>query len=333
MHALLEKLSAGKLLSRAEAALAMRSITSGTVPNEHIATFLTALNKRPVDAEELGGFRETLLELATPLRSEMALLDVCGTGGDGKDTFNISTAAAFVVAACGVPVAKHGNYSVSSRCGSSNVLEALGVPLPKNESDALRQLETANVTFLHAPFWHPAMKAVAPVRKELGVKTVFNLLGPLINPARPRYQLIGVHSLELAELFGSILEREDIVFSVVRTEDGYDEISLTSPAHKRHRHGKAILTPKDFGAESLKPAALMGGISIAENAECLQKILEGQGTEAQTSVVAANAALALSLVRQEAKLAELYAEAASAIRSAKAFGVLSNVRKSYGHNS
>jgi anthranilate phosphoribosyltransferase len=221
------------------------------------------------------------------------VMDVCGTGGDGKNTFNISTLSSFVVAAAGQPVAKHGNYGVSSVSGSSNILEHFGYKFT-NDIDALkRNLDEANICFMHAPLFHPAMKNVGPIRKELGVKTFFNMLGPMVNPAFPTRQLVGVFSLELARQYGYLYQNTDKQFLILHSLEGYDEVSLTCPFKYFYNEGEKVATPKDLGLKQLKYEDIRGGQTVEESARIFMTILEGKGTDAQNSVVTANAAMAL----------------------------------------
>ena len=226
--------------------------------------------------------------------SEFSPIDLCGTGGDGKDTFNISTLASFVTAGAGVKVAKHGNYGVSSGCGSSNVLEHLGVKF-SNDADFLKRcIDQAGICNLHAPLFHPAMKNVAPIRRELGIKTFFNMLGPLVNPAFPKHQLTGVFNLELARLYGYLFEKTDQNFTILYALDGYDEISLTGPAKAIRNQGEQLITAQDFGVAPLSEKQISGGDSIPSSAAIFTAILDGKGSEAQNNVVCANAAMALA---------------------------------------
>jgi len=253
---------------------------------------------RSITIEELQGFRDALLELCIPVNLEgYNTIDLCGTGGDGKDTFNISTLASFVTAGADVKVTKHGNYGVSSACGSSNVLEHLGVKF-SNDNDFLKtSLDKAGICVLHAPLFHPAMKNVAPIRRDLGVKTFFNMLGPMVNPAFPKNQMVGVFSLELLRMYSYLYQNTDKNYSIIHALDGYDEISLTGDAKVINNNTEQILTPNDFGVNSLNQGDIYGGDSIESAANIFVNILNGKGTEAQNNVVCANAALAISTVK------------------------------------
>jgi anthranilate phosphoribosyltransferase len=224
-------------------------------------------------------------------------IDLCGTGGDGKDTFNISTLASFVTAGAGVKVTKHGNYGVSSACGSSNVMEYLGVKF-SNDIDFLKQcLDKAGICVLHAPLFHPAMKNVAPIRRELGVKTFFNMLGPMVNPAFPKNQMVGVFSLELLRMYSYLYQNTDKNYSIIHALDGYDEVSLTGAAKVVNNQSEQVLNASDFGVSELKQKDIYGGDSVDSSAKIFTQVMDGNGTEAQNNVVCANAALAISTVK------------------------------------
>lgn len=324
MRALLEHLFQHKTLSRQQAQAVLLEIASGRHSHAQIAAFLTAFLMRGLTLDELRGFREGLLALCQAVDlSDFNPMDVCGTGGDGKHTFNISTLTAFVLAGAGVPVAKHGNYGVSSVSGSSNVLEVLGVVFHTREELLRQQLAEAGICFLHAPLFHPAMRHVAPVRKELGVKTFFNMLGPLVNPARPSTQLVGVFSLELARMYRYLLQEERANFAIIHALDGYDELTLTADCKLADRQGETILRPQDFGFAPVQPAELAGGDSPAAAADIFMRILRGAGSEAQTQVVLANAALGLRLYRPGLSLAAAVEQARESLLGGKALQALS----------
>lgn len=297
MKHILNRLINQESISSEEAKQVLVNISKGEYNQSQIASFLTVYMMRSITIEELQGFRDALLELCIPVDLEDAnTIDLCGTGGDGKDTFNISTLASFVTAGAGVKVTKHGNYGVSSACGSSNVLEFLGVKF-SNDIDFLKQcLDKAGICVLHAPLFHPAMKNVAPIRRELGVKTFFNMLGPMVNPAFPKNQMVGVFSLELLRMYSYLYQNTDKNYSIIHALDGYDEISLTSTAKIVNNQSEQVLTASDFGVSELKQTDIYGGDSVASSAEIFNKVLDGLGTEAQNNVVCANAALAISTV-------------------------------------
>jgi anthranilate phosphoribosyltransferase len=254
---------------------------------------------RSISVEELDGFREALLELCLPLDfSAYNTIDLCGTGGDGKDTFNISTLSSFVTAGAGVKVAKHGNYGVSSSCGSSNVLEFLGIKFTNNEEQLKKAIEEAGICVLHAPLFHPAMKNVAPIRKELGVKTFFNMLGPMVNPSFPKNQMVGVFNLELQRLYGYLYQNTDKNYSIVHALDGYDEISLTGNTKIISNTSETMLTPKDLKVDQIEQRDIFGGDTVKSSAKIFVDVINGNGTEAQNNVVCANAGLAIATVKQ-----------------------------------
>jgi anthranilate phosphoribosyltransferase len=294
MKDILNDLFEYKLLDKKTAKEILKNLAQGVYNNSQVASFLTVYLMRSITVDELEGFREAMLELCISVDlSDFAPMDLCGTGGDGKDTFNISTLASFVVAAAGQPVAKHGNNSVSSICGSSNVLSHFGVQFTNDKDQLRRSIEESGICYLHAPLFHPAMKNVGPIRKELGVKTFFNMLGPMVNPAFVQKQLVGVFSLELARLYGYLYQRSGADFAIVHSLDGYDEISLTDGFKVIQKDQEKIFYPQELGFALFKEKELHGGNSVEEAASIFLNILEGKGTEAQTQVVSANAALAL----------------------------------------
>ena len=297
MKHILNRLINQESISSEEAKQVLVNISKGDYNQSQIASFLTVYMMRSITIDELQGFRDALLELCIPVQLEdNNTIDLCGTGGDGKDTFNISTLASFVTAGAGVKVTKHGNYGVSSACGSSNVLEYLGVKF-SNDIDFLKKsLDRAGICVLHAPLFHPAMKNVAPIRRELGVKTFFNMLGPMVNPAFPKNQMVGVFSLELLRMYNYLYQNTDKNYSIIHALDGYDEISLTSAAKIVNNQSEQVLTASDFGVSELKQNDIYGGDSVASSAEIFNNVLDGLGTEAQNNVVCANAALAISTV-------------------------------------
>jgi anthranilate phosphoribosyltransferase len=296
MKEILNRLINQETISKKEANEVLKNISRDSYNPSQIASFLTVYMMRSISVEELDGFREALLELCLPVDlSDFNTIDLCGTGGDGKDTFNISTLSSFVAAGAGVKVAKHGNYGVSSTCGSSNVLEHLGVKFT-NDGDILkRSIDKAGICILHAPLFHPAMKTVAPIRRELGVKTFFNMLGPMVNPSFPKNQMVGVFSLELARMYGYLYQTTDKNFAILHDLAGYDEISLTDRTKVITNREERIFASTDLGLESLTPEQIYGGASVKESAEVFVRVLQGKGTEAQTNVVCANAGMAISV--------------------------------------
>lgn len=284
---------------------------------------------RSITVAELEGFRDALLELCLALDfAEYDPMDVCGTGGDGKDTFNISTLASFVVAGAGQRVVKHGNYGVSSTCGSSTVMEYLGYKFTNDKDQLRKKIEEAGICFLHAPLFHPAMKYVAPVRKELGVKTFFNMLGPMVNPAFPKKQMVGVFSLELARLYAYLYQQSDKQFSIVHSLDGYDEISLTGNFKVIGNQTEKVFSPEDLKLNVLHPEEISGGNTVAESAAIFMQVLENVATNPQKQVVLANAALALQTANPELNMQDAIATANESLESGKA---LKSFRKLVGN--
>ncbi len=318
MKEILNKLIGHQLLSREESRRVLIEMASGTYNTSQIAAFLTVYMMRSVTTEELEGFRDALLELCLAVDlSEYKAIDLCGTGGDGKNTFNISTLASFVCAGAGVPVTKHGNYGVSSTCGSSNVLEFLGIRFSPDVDFLKKSLDEAGICILHAPLFHPAMKEVAPIRRELGVKTFFNMLGPMVNPAFPKYQMVGVFNLELARMYGYLYQNTDKTYSILHGLDGYDEITLTGPAKILGNTVESVLNPEDFGLPKITPEAIYGGQSIEEAAQIFIDVLQGKGTKAQEAVVCVNAAVAISTATN-CSLTEGYEKATQSLESRSA---------------
>ena len=299
MKEVLTALFEHRTLSRKRAHEILTAITSGEVNASQIAAFLTVYGMRSITVEELAGFRDAMLEQALLVDlQKYNPIDLCGTGGDGKDTFNISTLASFVTAGAGIPVAKHGNYGVSSVSGSSNVMEYLGFKFTNDLDLITKQIEKTNITVLHAPLFHPAMKAVAPIRKELGVKTFFNMLGPLVNPARPRLQSVGVFNLQLARNYEYLFQTEpDKKYAILHAHDGYDEVSLTSNTRVATHDGVKDLSPQDFNLNQLKADQIYGGNTVKEAAKIFTDVLENKATPEQQNVVIANAATAISIAR------------------------------------
>ena len=297
MKNILNRLINHEILSKEEAKNVLVNISSGAYNPSQISAFLTVYMMRSISIEELAGFREALLELCIRVDlSAYNTIDLCGTGGDGKDTFNISTLASFVASGAGIKVAKHGNYGVSSISGSSNVMEKLGVKFSNDAAFIEKCMDQAGIAILHAPLFHPAMKNVGPIRKELGVKTFFNMLGPMVNPSFPQNQLVGVFNLELARMYAYLYQNTTTNFTILHSLDGYDEVSLTCPTKIITRTKEAMLNPKDFGVSLLEQNQIEGGKTIEESAEMFMNIISGKGTEAQNNVVCANAAMAISTV-------------------------------------
>ncbi|ARV10365.1 anthranilate phosphoribosyltransferase [Winogradskyella sp. PC-19] len=299
MKDVLNRLIAHQTISTEEAKQIIVNISNDMYNSSQIACFLSVYMMRSITIEELQGFRDALLELCIPIDlSEYNAIDIVGTGGDGKNTFNISTLSSFITAGAGIHVSKHGNYGVSSTSGSSNVMEYLGVKFSNDEAFLKRCLDKAGICILHAPLFHPAMKNVAPIRKELGVKTFFNMLGPMVNPSFPKNQLLGVYSLEILRLYSFLYQKTDKNYNIVYALDGYDEISLTGKAKLISNHSETLFSPQDLNLKTIKPSEIFGGETIKEAANLFVNIIDGNGTEAQNNVVCANAGLAIATSRQ-----------------------------------
>lgn len=319
MKQILSRLFEYDTLSVEEAYEALQQLSAGEFNASQMAAFMTVFNMRDITVAELKGFRQALLDLCVkPGISGEDAVDLCGTGGDGKHTFNISTLASFIVAGAGYKVAKHGNYGVSSISGSSNVLEKLGYQFTNDGSVLTRQLDKAGICFMHAPLFHPALKGVGPIRRELGMKTFFNMLGPLVNPIQPSQQLVGVFSLKLSYLYKQLHEQLHKNYAIVYGLSGFDEISLTDTAKYISNAGTSMLSAKDFGYEDIALEAISGGSSVDEAAAIFKSIIEGKGSSAQNNVVCANAALAIKCYHPEMDLLACIAIAEESLTSGKA---------------
>lgn len=294
MKEILQYLFNHHTLSKSEAKAIMIEIAQNKFNSTEVTAFMSVFLMRNITLRELEGFREALLQMAVPVNLDATdALDIVGTGGDGKNTINISTLAGFVIAGAGQSVTKHGNYGASAVTGSSNVLEELGYQM-NNDSDKLnRDLEKANICFLHAPYFHPALQSVGALRKSLGLRTFFNLLGPLVNPAKPKFSVIGVYNLEIARIYQYLLQKEPQEFVLVHGLDGYDEISLTHDSKIITKKGENIYSSEDLGFDPVSPESIQAGKTIQEAARIFRNILEGKGTDSQNAVVLANAAVAL----------------------------------------
>ncbi len=299
MKQLLNRLINQENISAEEARNVLVNISKGDYNQSQIASFLTVYMMRSITLSELQGFRDALLELCIPVDlSEFNTIDLCGTGGDGKNTFNISTLSSFITAGAGVKVAKHGNYGVSSASGSSNVMEAMKIKFSNDEAFLKKCIDEAGICVLHAPLFHPAMKNVAPIRKELGVKTFFNMLGPMVNPAFPKNQLVGVFNLELLRLYSYLYQNTDKNYNIVYALDGYDEISLTSDAKIVSNKNDVMFSPKNLGLDYIEQSDIFGGETVKDAAKIFKKIIRNKGTKEQTNVVCANAGLAIATANQ-----------------------------------
>lgn len=326
MKKILSFLFEHKTFARASAKEVLINISKGMYNESEIASFTTVFLMRSITIEELQGFSDALMELCVPVNfNGEKVLDIVGTGGDGKNTFNISTLSSFIVAGSGNKVAKHGNYGASSISGSSNVMEQLGYKF-SNDNDILqKQLEEANICFLHAPLFHPALKIVAPIRKNLGVRTFFNMLGPMVNPAIPDYQLVGVFNLEMARIYNYLLQQTGKTFTIIHSLDGYDEISLTNDTKVITNQGEKIFTPEKLGKRLVSPEDIYGGNSVEEASKIFLQILKGKGTWAQNAVVIANAAMALQCIGKYKNYEECYSIAVESLESGKALQSLDKI--------
>lgn len=319
MKHILNQLFEHQKLTKDQAKDVLINISLDKYNPSQLAAFISVYLMRNISVDELAGFRDALLDLCVKVDfDDLPIVDLCGTGGDGKNTFNISTLASFVVAGAGYHVAKHGNYGVSSISGSSNVLEYLGFKFT-NDTDVLRrQMDTANIAFLHAPLFHPALKSVGPIRKELGVKTFFNMLGPLVNPAQPQHQSVGVFSIKLARLYQFLHEDSQNKYAIIHAIDVYDEVSLTGPVKLITNQAEKLVNPSYFGLPTYHQKDIFGGETLDDAAEIFKQILNNKGSEAQEDVVIANAALAIQCFDQKKDIKECVQESKIALRSGKA---------------
>jgi anthranilate phosphoribosyltransferase len=320
MKQILNELIDNRSLTKETAHRVLVDLASGKFNMSQTASFMTVYMMRSITVDELQGFRDAMLELCVPAHFDQPVMDVCGTGGDGKNTMNLSTLSSFVVAAAGQPVAKHGNYGVSSACGSSNLLEHFGYKFTNDIEELKRSLDRASICFMHAPLFHPAMKNVAPIRKDLGVKTFFNMLGPMVNPSFPKRQLVGVFSLELARQYGYLYQNTDKDFLILHSLDGYDEVSLTGAFKFYFNEGERLSTPGELGLPVIKYEDIKGGATVQESAILFMNVLEGKGTVEQNAAVIANAAMALYCVNRAEGLSKAVENAEQALLSGKALG-------------
>jgi len=323
MKKILQYLFEYKTLTRELAKEALVNISKGAYNESEIASFITVFLMRSITIDELQGFRDALLELCVRVDlNSNETIDIVGTGGDGKNTFNISTLACFIVAGTGQKVAKHGNYGASSISGASNVMEQLGYKFKNDKAQLKREVEEANICFLHAPLFHPALKTVGPIRKNLGVRTFFNMLGPMVNPAFPKFQLVGVYNLEMARIYNYLLQQTEGTFTIIHSLDGYDEISLTNDTKVITNEGEKIMTPEQLGKRMVEATDISGGATVEEAAKIFLQILHGEGTWAQNAVVLANAAMALHCTGNYQTYDDAYHAAVESLESGKAKRVL-----------
>lgn len=308
-----------KNLTRNEARDVLLNIADGRYNDCQLSAFMTVFLMRSITTEELSGFRDALLLRRHPVDfGDVKAIDIVGTGGDGKNTFNISTATCFVVAGTGRKVVKHGNYGASSISGASNVLEQHGVCFSRDIDRLQRSLELSGVCYLHAPYFSPALKSVGGVRKSLGVRTFFNMLGPLVNPMMPRYQLLGVYNLKLMRLYNYIAQNEGINCTIVHSLDGYDEVSLTSPFKVSSAEGERLFTPEELGFTRARQEELSGGATVEDAAGIFDDVLSNRASDAQRNCVIANAAFAIRTLEPEVSVAEACRQAEESIVSGRA---------------
>ena len=323
MKSILNHLSAFKTLTQEQAHDVLFTIAHEQYNKSQVAAFLGCYTMRPATVEALIGFQKALLECCTRIDlSEFNCIDLVGTGGDCKNTFNISTLSAFVLAGAGLKVSKHGNYGVSSGCGSSNVLESLGYKFTAEQDVLKRQIDTTGICFLHAPLFNVAMKVAAPFRKELGIKTFFNILGPLVNPSFPKNQMSGVFNLETLRLYNYLFQKSGKRYCVIHSLDGYDEISLTGGCKIITNEEEIVLYPEDMGFKTVFPKDIENGATVEDAKNVFLSIISGEGTEAQRSVVLANSAWAIKTVRHDISFEDAKQLAIDSLDGKKALGVL-----------
>ncbi len=319
MKKILQFLFEHKTLSRHQAKEVLVNIGKAIYNEHEVTAFMTVFLMRSITIKELQGFQDALLELCVPVDlNGFETIDIVGTGGDGKDTFNISTLSCFIVAGTGQKVAKHGNYGASSVSGASNVMEQLGYKFKNNNEILKREVEEANICFLHAPLFHPALKTVGPIRKNLAMRTFFNMLGPMVNPASPQYQLVGVYSLEMARIYNYLLQLSGKPFTIIHSLDGYDEISLTNDTKVITNEGEKVMTPEQLGKRMVSASDIHGGRSVEEAAKIFSTIIKGGGNWAQNAVVLANAAMALNCTGKYKNYNDAYNAAVESLESGKA---------------
>ena len=323
MKNLLKDLYNHKIMSKEESKAALISLTDGSANSSQISSFLTVFLLRDITSEELDGFREAMIELSIDVDIDGdELIDLCGTGGDGKDTFNISTISSFVVAGSGIKVAKHGNYGVSSSCGSSNIISHLGHEFSNDISSLKYSLDKSNICFLHAPLFHPSLKNISPVRIELGVKTFFNMLGPMVNPIQPKSQLVGVFNSNIFRLYSHIYSKTNKSYCIVHSIDGYDEVSLTGSFKLFSNNQDLMLEPKDLGFNVIDSVKLSGGKNIKESSKIFLDILKNNGTREQIDAVLANSGLAIYCAKKLNSIKDGIEIARESLESGKAYNCL-----------
>lgn len=319
MYRILSNLFEHKSLSREEACDIMLNIADGKYNDNQLSAFMTVFLMRSITPDELTGFRDAILQRRVAVDfGDVKAIDIVGTGGDGKNTFNISTASCFVVAGAGRKVVKHGNYGASSVSGASNVLEHHGVKFSADTDVLARSLEECGVSFLHAPFFSPALKSVGPVRRSLRMRTFFNMLGPLVNPTLPRNQLLGVYNLKLMRLYRYIAQNEKINCTIVHSLDGYDEISLTAPFKVSTVDSERVMEAADLGLEGGSQLDLYGGESVADASAIFDDVLANRASLPKKNCVIANAAFAIKTLEPEISLVKAVSEARESLESGAA---------------
>ncbi len=323
MKEILQYLYTYQTLSKEQAKEIIHNIREKKYNDIQIASFLTVFSMRSITIDEMNGFVEALKESCISVNlQDYDTIDMCGTGGDGKNTFNISTIASFIVAGAGINVAKHGNYGVSSGCGSSNLMEALGYTFSTDSAKLQNDIEKAGMCYMHAPLFHPTMKEVAPIRKQLIVRTFFNMAGPLVNPSNPTAQSVGVYNLEVGRIYKYLFQKNNKQFIIVHGLDGYDEISLTGQVKLMSNTFERIVTPYDFGFLPLAPSQIDGGNTIDDAVKICMQILTNKATQAQINVVLANAAIGIKSIKIHQSIEECLAQARESLESGKALTVL-----------
>jgi len=326
MKEVLSKMLNNEMLSRDTMHDILIGITQEKYPTEQIAALLTGLQMRGITVDELLGFRDGILETGVPaLLDAPRYIDIVGTGGDQKNTFNISTCACFVVAGAGYKVAKHGNYAATSVSGASNVIELHGVKFTNDIDQLNRSINEAGIVYLHAPLFARAMKFVAPIRKNISFPTIFNLLGPIVNPSQPKAQLLGVATLDQMRLYNNVYQKLGIDYGIVNSIDGYDEISLTSNFKVTTNSYEKIFSPTDLGLSIAKPEDIRGasGSTKEDACEVFDAVLENRASESQKNVVLANAAFAIQVLEKgEKSIDECLAIARESVESGRALEVL-----------
>lgn len=320
MKKILQLLFEHKTLDRNLAKEVLVNIGKGVYNEHEVTAFMTVFLMRSITIKELQGFRDALLELCVPVDlKEFETIDIVGTGGDGKDTFNISTLSCFIVAGTGQKVAKHGNYGASSISGASNVMEQLGYKFKNDTVRLKKEVDQANICFLHAPLFHPALKTVGPIRKNLAMRTFFNMLGPMVNPSSPQYQLVGVYNLEMARIYNYLLQLTGKPFTIIHSLDGYDEVSLTNDTKVITNEGERVMTPEQLGKRMVAASDIQGGKTVEESAKIFSTIIKGEGNWAQNAVVLANAAMALHCTGKFNSYDDAYHAAVESLENGKAY--------------